>query len=71
MPYLTLGEDDPLPEPLPRREAADAPHPLAPTAETDPDHLWNVDEWDRLKWARDPQTGLLDLTFDRRPAVTR
>ena len=70
MPYLTLGGSDPARD-LPRREDADAPHPLAPTAETDSEYLWSAWEYDSLKWARNPRTGQLDHTYAYRPAVIR
>jgi hypothetical protein len=78
MPYLTVGDDDGIrlveqdpARDLPRRDPADAPHPLAPVAECDSEHLWCVHEYDVLKWARDPECGLLHVTYDRPMAATR
>ena len=75
MPYLTLGEDDPIrlvdqdpPRDLPVRDAADAPHPLAPVAETTSEYLWTIGVPLATKWARDPETGRPVNTFHHNPA---
>lgn len=61
---IRLVDHDPARD-LPRRDSADAPHPLAPVAECDSGHLWCTGDWDTLKWAREPGTSYLSATYDR------